>query len=225
MKVILKDCSGYLSIIDAIRLCHSSSDKKDSSPVKSAWGKNDLKLVRSVIDKGHESTLEHSCIIFEVQGMSRACLQEFVRHRIGIGYSVESTRYTLKKLLKNKKTNLTEMVHQTGNEKVDALVEKTMKELVNILQKDPTIANDVLKYALPEAYLCNLMVTYNFRSLRSFVRLRCTQSALPEIRKVSTLMFYNMRRTALAPLFADLDTLVGYDQDTLDEYLRSEQIV
>lgn len=46
----------------------------------------------------HGSVLEHVYFNFEVTGFSRLCLQEYMRHRIA-SPTVESTRFTLKKVL------------------------------------------------------------------------------------------------------------------------------
>ena len=48
----------------------------------------------------HHSVLEHSIITFFIKGISRAVLQELVRHRIA-SYSVKSTRYTLDQIMYN----------------------------------------------------------------------------------------------------------------------------
>lgn len=43
----------------------------------------------------HESTLEHVNLNFIIKDMSRGVLQELARHRIGVAFSVQSTRYTM----------------------------------------------------------------------------------------------------------------------------------
>lgn len=43
----------------------------------------------------HESTLEHVNLNFIIKNTSRAVLQELARHRIGVAFSVQSTRYTM----------------------------------------------------------------------------------------------------------------------------------
>lgn len=43
----------------------------------------------------HESTLEHVNLNFIIKNMSRGVLQELARHRIGVAFSVQSTRYTM----------------------------------------------------------------------------------------------------------------------------------
>ena len=56
-------------------------------------------VLKRIIKAGHESVLEHITLTFEVNDLSRACLQELARHR-HTSLSVESTRHTLKKNMK-----------------------------------------------------------------------------------------------------------------------------
>lgn len=61
-------------------------------------GEKDKALIDRVGNKfKHASTLEHLTYNFEIDGISRACLQELARHRMA-SLSVKSTRYTLKEL-------------------------------------------------------------------------------------------------------------------------------
>lgn len=47
----------------------------------------------------HESTLEHVQLNFFIKDTSRGVLQELARHRIGVAFSVQSTRYTMSDLI------------------------------------------------------------------------------------------------------------------------------
>ena len=99
----------------AIRKCWNSEDKSDTISHKVDFaiddiadfhlngkilkcGEKDKDLIYRVGNKNkHSSTLEHLVYTFEIDGISRACLQELARHRIA-SLSVKSTRYTLKEL-------------------------------------------------------------------------------------------------------------------------------
>ena len=41
-------------------------------------------LVKKVLDSGHQSIAEHVYFTFAIEGISRACSHQFVRHRAGI---------------------------------------------------------------------------------------------------------------------------------------------
>jgi thymidylate synthase (FAD) len=76
----------------AIRKCWASEAKSDNG------GEKDKELIHRIGNKNkHKSTLEHLVYSFDIDGISRACLQELARHRIA-SYSVKSSRYTLKEL-------------------------------------------------------------------------------------------------------------------------------
>lgn len=93
MKVLLEHHTPLKFCIKAIRTCWNSHHKSDG-------GEADQELLIRVGKKlKHESVLEHIVFNFYITGISRACLQELARHRMA-SLSVESTRYTLKKLLK-----------------------------------------------------------------------------------------------------------------------------
>ena len=50
-------------------------------------------LVKKVLDSGHQSIAEHVYFTFAVEGISRACSHQLVRHRAGIVFSQQSQRY------------------------------------------------------------------------------------------------------------------------------------
>ena len=50
------------------------------------------RLVRQMVQSGHHSTLEHVSFTFAIEGISRACTHQLVRHRIA-SYSHQSQRY------------------------------------------------------------------------------------------------------------------------------------
>lgn len=58
-----------------------------------------IDLLKRIVESGHESVIEHAFFNFNIDGISRLCLQELARHRIA-SFTVESTRYTLHKMLK-----------------------------------------------------------------------------------------------------------------------------
>ena len=50
------------------------------------------KLVRGIVKSGHHSALEHAVFSFAVDGVSRACTHQLVRHRVA-SYNQQSQRY------------------------------------------------------------------------------------------------------------------------------------
>ena len=134
------------------------------------------KLLKNIIELGHESILEHITLTFRVQNISRALLQELARHR-HISLSVESTRYTLKKKLDDTDFMCDFMDKLSPREyKIFAAY------LHAIAPAFDTLSNDELKKGLPEFFPTNLVLTLNIRELRHILKLRTATQAFQEFR-------------------------------------------
>lgn len=105
MKVELLHHTPLWVASTAIRKCWASEDKSDTEldyndecELEVICGPKDKALIERVGNKNkHSSTLEHLNYSFDIDGISRACLQELARHRHA-SMSVKSTRYTLREL-------------------------------------------------------------------------------------------------------------------------------
>ena len=176
----------------AIRKCWASEDKSDSN-----WeciitdfrdndkhvGPKDRALIERIGNKNkHASTLEHLNYSFDIDGISRACLQEVARHRHA-SMSVKSTRYTLKELKETLDEDLGRFYVQTTDEIANEINNFTLSHLRSQLSQG--LSNDVAKYMLPEAYKTSLVWTINARSLQNFLALRTNKAALWEIRELA----------------------------------------
>ena len=80
----------------AICKCYGNEPHSDSEKVKA-------RINRVANVSKHASTIEHLYYNFDIDGISRACLQQICRHRVA-SYTVQSTRYVLSKLLKNERS-------------------------------------------------------------------------------------------------------------------------
>ena len=164
----------------AIRKCWASEGKSDTSNTNDDIGPKDRELIHRVGCKfKHESVLEHLNYTFDIDGISRACLQELARHRHA-SLSVKSTRYTLKEL---KTADTVEGFLVEIDEAVDSSNKEQLLEVRGMLRRG--ISNDIVKYSLPEAYKTSLVWTINMRSLQNFLKLRTSSAALPEIRDLA----------------------------------------
>ena len=96
MTVNLLHSTPLSYVAHGMRMSHDNHDKSDSNGY--VIGPKDLALIDRVGNKlKHASTLEPLQYIFDIDGISRACLQELARHRIA-SLTVKSTRYTLNEL-------------------------------------------------------------------------------------------------------------------------------
>lgn len=199
----------------AIRTCWDSHDKSDAQTplfkesvdelieagaIKLAYvslGEKDRELIDRVGNKNsHKSVLEHLCYSFEIDGISRSVLQELARHRMA-SYSVQSSRYVLHKFLKNEEpfVSLEEdykraskyVVFTNKDERLDSAILESLEKLRYAVHFE--LSNDVIKYAMPEAFKTRLVWTINARSLQNFLSLRTSRSALAEIRELAYNVF------------------------------------
>ena len=195
----------------AIRKCWASEDKSDT--VINYWeddcgaihdynitiGEKDKALIERVGNKNkHKSTLEHLVYTFDIDGISRACLQEVARHRMA-SYSVKSTRYTLKELRDEEYfSNDSGVEPNFFNYCIDVSPDinqanaNALDNILYYLESGKELTNDKLKYLLPEAYKTSLVMTINARSLQNFLELRSSKEALWEIRDLANAMYQEL---------------------------------
>lgn len=181
MEVKLLNFTSLLIAIKAIRKCYDSCSDN--------LGDRDIKLLESVIKNDHTSTIEHINFTFEINGISRACLQELARHRHA-SLSVESTRYTLRNLVQEYKKDTflySDYLVLTNDNQMDLWSIDSLNKVISLLEKG--YKNDQAKYLLPESYKTNLIWTINARSLRNFFKLRSSSKALWEIRELANNIF------------------------------------
>ena len=156
----------------------------------------------------HASTIEHLVYNFDINGISRAVLQEIVRHRVS-SYTIKSSRYTLKEL--SLEESFMEVLHNepkhgfmsvgsnidraraskylvfTGIDFIDNSSILALEGLRGCISLG--ISNDKAKYCMPEAYKTSLVMTINARSLQNFLELRTSPHALWEIRDLAYEMY------------------------------------
>ncbi len=153
----------------AMLICHANTDKLQSE--------KPAEFLKRAIKAEHFSVLEHITLTYEVNNLSRACLQELARHR-HISLSVESTRHTLKKKL------VDDFIE---NEVIGNDMDKWeyLGWFRNFASKRPDITNDELKYYLPEFWPTNLILTANIRALRELITKRTNPAALEEFQDLA----------------------------------------
>lgn len=197
MNVILLNHTP-LEVADiAICKCYGNEPHSDSEKVKA-------RINRVANVSKHASTIEHLNYSFDIDGISRGCLQELARHRIA-SYTVKSSRYTLQELKEcNNIRNLSEASNfivtigeslyrgysgqsRTQKEHID---DASLDALINLQQKlKDGIPNDIAKYCMPEAYKTSLVMTINARALQNFLELRSSKHALWEIQLLAKAMY------------------------------------
>jgi len=180
----------------AARLCYSDasiSQLLERAPEQAP------RLLRKILDLGHLSVLEHANFTFGIEGISRACSHQLVRHRIA-SYSQQSQRYV-------SHTAPFEAVVPASITAQPALAARfeahlvTTHELYRALLEAGIPAEDA-RFVLPNAAATKLVMTMNARELHHFFTLRCCRRAQWEIRAMAREML-RLARHAAPLLFAE----------------------
>lgn len=169
----------------------------------------ECKSLRHALESGHESVAEHAVFTFAIEGISRACSHQLVRHRMA-SYSQQSQRYVkmdgfeyvIPESIKNSETIWR---NEYVCDEISTLewYEKLMSELseqYDLLVK-AGIPEEDARYILPNACCTNIVVSMNGRELRHFFKLRCCERAQWEIRELANLMLEKVKE--VAPILFD----------------------
>jgi len=149
-------------------------------------------MLRRVIKSGHESVLEHASFTFAIDGISRACSHQLVRHRIA-SFSQQSQRYVAGK--DPIPVVMPRSIVDAGWDRSVLLHHSESAVLYNVLLGVGVPAEDA-RFVLPNAATTKLVMTMNARELRHFFRLRLCKRAQWEIRELAELMLAHCRKAA-----------------------------
>jgi thymidylate synthase (FAD) len=183
-------------IASAARLCYSNASIDDLM-LKTEDKEKTKEYIDMLMSLGHESPIEHVTFTFGIEGISRACSHQLVRHRIA-SYSQKSQRYV----------NETQFEYVTPEAIAsDSVTKDVYDETMQLLQgrydfiragliqkyvKDgmdekaaEKKANEDARMVLPNACCTSIVLTMNIRSLFNFFKHRCCNRAQWEIRDVA----------------------------------------
>ena len=151
-------------------------------------GKTDASIKRALgcWRAGHTSVLEHVAMTFRIDGISRACSHQLVRHRLA-SFVQESQRYT--KIDTNREWYVVPPAIAKSDDRLDFFVEH-MERYGDAYQSalDAGIKPEDARYLLPEATKTSVVMTMNLRELESFYKLRSDKAAQWEIRELAETM-------------------------------------
>jgi len=160
------------------------------------------KLVKQVLDSGHQSIAEHVYFTFAIEGISRACSHQLVRHRAGIVFSQQSQRYVE---IKEPLQELRDIREHGGVAKTAGTVEKyfvpnqdgmsglkyaeldCLAEYRRLIEEESMAPEDA-RAILPNATKTNITMSINYRELIHICNLRLCTRAQKEIRDLFNLI-------------------------------------
>ena len=194
-------------IAAAAKLCYSSSSVDEL--MEDLTPDNTEKFLNMLMDLGHESPIEHATFTFAIEGISRSCSHQLVRHRIA-SYSQKSQRYVNETQFEYVTPSVIENL-PVAKEMFDELMTRIQcdyEDLRELIKEDlmkkgmdkkdaEKAANEDARFVLPNACTTSIIVTMNIRSLFNFFKHRCCNRAQWEIREVAWEMWKQC--VAIAP--------------------------
>nr|WP_320048954.1 FAD-dependent thymidylate synthase [uncultured Desulfuromonas sp.] len=174
----------------AARLCYSDAGISD---LLSADQAQQVRLIEKILKLGHFSVLEHVSFSFGLEGVSRACSHQLVRHRLA-SYSQQSQRYVAHDapFAAVEPPSLAE--HPELQQRYHTLFEQVHHLYKDLLEAG--VPAEDARFVLPNAAETKLVMTMNARELHHFFSLRCCRRAQWEIRAMAKKMLLLCREAA-----------------------------
>ena len=147
----------------------------DSNP------KNPMALVKHLYNGGHHSVLEHIYFTFKIEGISRACSHQLVRHR-HCSFTQRSQRYCSEdgfEVVKPKSFDHVPGYTDDWYEEFNNLIQYGYKDLQSL-----GVPNEDARYVLPNACATSLYLSCNLRELIHMANERLCVRAQWEIREL-----------------------------------------
>ena len=190
----------------AAKLCYSSAAIEDIR--EGLTDEKTAAFVDMLASVGHESPIEHVSFTFGIEGVSRACTHQLVRHRLA-SYSQKSQRYVseggfeyvtppeiadcpeaaelYKKAMAQDQEYYEEIAAILKEKHKEALISGGLDEKAADRAAEKKAIEDA-RFVLPNACETKIVVTMNARTLMNFFRHRCCNRAQWEIRDVADQM-------------------------------------
>ena len=191
----------YVPIIyTACRTCYSEQDPDeifrravdgDFDPLKMQ------KLISSVIESGHGSTIEHVVFTFAISGVSRTLSHQLVRHRAGVAFDQQSQRYVK---FKGAATMLPHSIAE-GDPDLRERFEEQVDGALGLYGElvEAGIPGEDARFVFPNATRTNLVMTTNLRALIHMSGLRLCTMAQWEIRRLFQLIRHEVFAVSPVP--------------------------
>lgn len=191
------------------RLCYMSFGPGKQAP------RNNSGYIRNLINKGHESVLEHAVWTFLIAGVSRAFSHQLVRHRVGFSYSQLSQQYhdeSHAKFVVPDAIRRDPSLYELWSKGIESSLELYRNMLASTELEDHCqfsskkerlrAVRSAARSTLPNATETKIVITANARSIRHFLDLRGAIEGDPEMRAVSVKLLNQVKLDAPA-LFQD----------------------
>lgn len=163
--------------------------------------KNDIELGKKLIEWKHETPLEFIQIILEVDGISKTCMTQWDRQRIGIGFVQRSTRYVSADQNKFVYPTFDYIDHELKVQGMYSICESQNRQAITYYQRltEQNSTKQDARRIMPVSFSTGTYVYMNVRSLRHFFKLRLDKHAEWEIQRLAGMIW-----DLLYPIFPSL---------------------
>src|SRR6056297_18014 len=195
-------------VASAAKLCYSPVGV--SEIMEKLEEESTEKFIRILMKMGHMSPIEHVSFTFGIEGISRVCTHQLVRHRIA-SYSQQSQRYVkiddfnyivppaisenpealavFEEAMENSRKaykQISELLYDSYVEGGEEMTKRRMGEMEKKAIEDA-------RFVFPNACETKIVVTMNARSLMNFFKHRCCNRAQWEIQGLAIQMLKLVR--------------------------------
>ncbi len=196
------------------RICYMSQH----NPAK----RSTAEYLENIKKQGHGSVLEHAVYVLLIEGISRSCTHELVRHRAGFGYSQLSQRYVdeshaafvMPPAMIGDATleQAWEAQMAVAQASYVAAVEQLMQRYAWVDDKihRRKMAREAARSVLPNGTETKIVASGNARAWRTMLELRTGEGAEQEIRRMAVAVLRVLAAEAPA-LFSDFEIYAAAD--------------
>jgi thymidylate synthase (FAD) len=214
-----ENASGTDEFVEAAgRICYLSFGRNQSP-------KSNAEYIRHLIVEGHESVLEHVSWSFLIEGISRACTHQLVRHRVGFSFSQLSQQYHDESDVQcvepygldaypaaaaawSTAAKVTKEAYRTI---IDELGTGEECQTPGIGHRERLRAiRSAARSILPNAAETKIVMTANARALRHFLNVRGTIPGDTEMRCLSSELLRHLKNESPS-IFFDFDSRIHLD--------------
>ncbi|HEU4697670.1 MAG TPA: FAD-dependent thymidylate synthase [Gemmatimonadales bacterium] len=185
-------------------------------------GRTTAEYLGNILKQGHGSVFEHAVYVLLLEGISRSCTHELVRHRAGFGYSQLSQRYVdeshaafvMPPAIQGDPVLEREWEDQVRSAQAAYVqaVERLMEKYAGIESRvhRRKVAREAARSVLPNGTETKIVVSGNVRAWRTMLELRLGEGAELEIRRLAVAILRVLQAKAPA-LFGDFEIYTTAD--------------
>jgi thymidylate synthase (FAD) len=179
-----------MTVAAAARLCYSDVSAGDL--LEKMKGEDISRFIGHLRESGHFSPFEHAVFTFAVEGVSRVCTHQLVRHRVA-SYSQQSQRYVD---MKEPEAVIPPSV--ISNPAALDIFESSVRcsHAAYVAMVEAGVPREDARFVLPHGWGTKIVITMNARELHHFFSMRLCRRAQWEIRDLAREMLRLAREKA-----------------------------